>query len=184
MIPSTAVVGDPFTSTGGGHGNLSFATNSPARTTKPTYTNPGTRPAPTQEQRAALLAVISKLPHHPDTQAGRLAHQAQQAEWVKTYGYGTRVTEKTPYPLRPGTAPANSGECFTCGYTGHLGTRTGEMCETLAHRPLHVNEQQWRALCTRILKEPKLATNVHFVAIDDYGTTLQDLQGNEGGPSV
>ena len=46
------------------------------------------------------------------------------------------------------------------------------------------NEQQWRVICARILKEPKSVTNVHFVAIDDYGTTLQDLQGKGEGPST
>ena len=132
----------------------------------------------------ALNLLLNKLPHHPDNQPGRQAHQAQQAEWVKTYGYSTKVTEKTPYPLRPGTALVNSGECFTCGQPRHLGTRTGEICQALGHQPLHPNEQQWRVICSHILKEPKVATNVHFVAIDNYGTTLQDLQGNKEGPSM
>jgi hypothetical protein len=148
------------------------------------FTGPSTRPTPTPEQKAEIRLLLSKLPHHPDTPPGRQAHQAQQAEWVKAHGYGTKVTEKTPYPLRPGTAPVNSGECFTCGFPGHMGTRTGEMCEALGHRPLHPNEQQWRVICSRILKEPRAATNIHLVAIDDYGTTLQDLQGNEEGPST
>lgn len=172
---NAAAVSDPFANTGGGQGNLRFTANPTLRPTRPT---------PTLEQKAELRALLNKLPHHPDTQAGRQAHQAQQAEWVRTYGYGTRVTEKTPYPLRPGTAPANSGECFTCGQTGHLGTRTGENCEALGYRVLHPNEQQWRVICGRILKEPRSTTNVHFVAVDDYGTTLQDFQGNGEGPST
>ena len=176
--------GDPFANTGGGQGNLRFTPNTTqTQQTRPLFQNTP-RPPPTQEQKAEIRALIAKLPHHPDTQAGRQAHQAQQAEWVKTYGYGTRVTEKTPYPLRPGTAPVNSGECFTCGQPGHVGVRTGEDCLTFGYRPLHPNEQQWRVICARILKEPKSVTNVHFVAIDDYGTTLQDLQGNGEGPST
>ena len=109
-------VGDPFANTSGGRGNLAFVNNSttPHQTTsKPPFTNSNPRPAPTPEQKAEIRLLLNKFPHHPDTQAGRQAHQAQQAQWVKTFGYGTRVTEKTPYPLRPGTAPMNSGECFT-----------------------------------------------------------------------
>jgi hypothetical protein len=172
---NAAVVGDPFANTSGGQGNLRFTANTTPRPPRPT---------PTLEQKAELRTLLNKLPHHPDTQAGRQAHQAQQAEWVRTYGYGTRVTEKTPYPLRPGTAPANSGECFTCGQVGHLGARTGENCVGLGYRVLHPNEQQWRAICGRILKEPRSTTNVHYVAVDDYGTTLQDFQGNGEGPSM
>jgi hypothetical protein len=179
------VVGDPFTNVGGGRGNLAFTTNPAAvRQTKPQFTNSNPRPAATPEQKAEIRILLNRFPHHPDTLAGRQAHQAQQAEWVKTFGYGSKVTEKTPYPLRPGTSPVNSGECFTCEYHGHLGARTGETCEALGHQPLHPNEQQWRVICSRILKEPKITANVHFIAVDDYGTTLQDIQGNEEGPST
>ena len=182
---SPQVVGDPFSDASGGRGNLTFAANpTNLRQTKPPFANTNPRPAPTQEQKAEIQLLLNRFPHHPDTQAGRQAHQAQQAEWVKTFGYGTRVTEKTPYPLRPGTAPVKSGECFTCRHTGHLGVRTGETCEALGHRTLHPNEQQWRVICSRILKEPRAPTNIHLVAIDDYGTTIQDLQGNEKGPST
>jgi hypothetical protein len=182
--PHTAAIGDPFVNAGGGQGNLRFATNPTApRQTRPPFTG-SPRPPPTAEQKAELRALLNSLPHHPDTQAGRQAHQAQQAEWVRAYGYGTRVTEKTPYPLRPGTTPVNSGECFTCGNPGHVGTRTGETCIALGYRVLHPNEQQWRVICSRILKEPRTATNIHFLAIDDYGTTLHDIQGNGEGPST
>lgn len=100
---------------------------------------------------------------------------------MKTHGLGTRITESTPYPLRPGTAPVNSGECFTCGHTGHMGRRDGGGCG--GHRALHPNEQAWRVICTRILKEPRGTANIQLVAIDDYGTTWQDIQGNGEGPS-
>jgi hypothetical protein len=186
VAQNVAAATDPFSNTGGGQGNLRFAV-SPAtsRGAKPASVGLGPRPPATEEQRTALRALLAVLPHHPDTLDGRRAHQAQQAEWVRNYGFGTKVTEKTPYPLRPGTAPVNSGECFTCGKPGHLGTRTGETCIALGHRVLHPNEQQWRVICARILKEPKVTTtNIHLVAIDDYGTTLQDLQGNGEGPSA
>ena len=164
-----------FTSASGGRGNLFTQ----PRNNTSTYTP---RPPPTQADRATLLVQLQKYPQHPDTDAGRQAHRAQQADWMKTHGPGTRVTESTPYPLRPGTASINSGECFTCGFTGHLGRRDGSTCG--GQRPLHPNEQAWRAICSRILKESRATANIHLVAIDDYGTTWQDMQGNEEGPSV
>lgn len=180
--PRTTIAGDPFVNTGGGQGNLRFT--APPHQARPAFTGTNPRPAPTPEQKAEIRALLSRFPHHPDMQAGRQAHQAQQAEWVRVYGYGTKVTEKTPYPLRPGTAPVNSGECFTCGQPGHVGARTGENCVALGYRVLHPNEQQWRVICSRILKEPRHTTNIHYVAIDNYGTTLQDIQGNGEGPST
>lgn len=168
------VPANPFNTASGGRGNLF-----PQRTTNTPYTP---RPPPTQADKAALQVQLTKYPQHPETEAGRKAHQAQQADWVKFYGMGTRVTESTPYPLRPGTAPVNSGECFTCGFTGHLGRRDGSTCE--GRRPLHQNEQAWRSIVSRILREPRATVNINLVAVDDYGTVWQDEQGNEEGPSV
>ncbi|KAG6863226.1 hypothetical protein C0991_007320, partial [Blastosporella zonata] len=53
--------------------------------------------------RIAFRARYNILPHHPPTDAGRLAHQAQQKAWFDANPSGI-VTELTPYPLRPGTA--------------------------------------------------------------------------------
>lgn len=186
--PTTSSMGNftnPFTNPGGGQGNLRFTPAPlPPQYNKPAQPSYTPRPPPTEEQKAELRSLLNSLPHHPDTQAGRQAHQAQQTEWVRTHGFGTRVTEKTPYPLRPGTAPVNSGECFTCGNPGHMGSRTGEVCQSLGHRPLHHNEQQWRVICARILKEPKRTADVRYLTIDDYGTTWQGTQGNGEGPST
>ena len=172
---ATSTTANPFTSAGGGCGNL-FAQ---PRNNTSTYTP---RPPPTQADRATLLVQLQKYPQHPDTDAGRQAHRAQQADWMKTHGPGTRVIESTPYPLRPGTASINSGECFTCGFTGHLGRRDGSTCG--GQRPLHPNEQAWRVICSRVLKESRITANIQLVAVDDYGTTWQEIQGNEEGPSV
>ena len=183
--PNQQVSRDPFVNTSGSRGNLAFTTNpTTPHQFRPPFMASNPRPAPTQEQKAEICLLLNKFPHHPDTQAGRQAHQAQQAEWVRTFRYGTKVTEKTPYPLQPGTAPVNSGECFTCRYIGHLGARTSEACKALGHQPLHLNEQQWRVICAHILKEPKTATNVHFITVDDYSTTLQEIQENGEGPPM
>ena len=164
---TSTVPANPFTNTSGGSSNLFVPKN--------------TRPPPTQADKTALLARLQKYPHHPDTEAGRQAHQAQQAEWVKTHGIAAIVTENTPYPLRPGTCPVNSGECFTCGLLGHLGRRDGSTCG--GNRALNSREQTWRAICSCILKETRTAANIQLVEIDDYGTTWQEVQGKEEGPS-
>ena len=123
---------NPFTSNTGGRGNLSYGTQ-----TKPLQTNP--RPPPTQADRAALLINLQKYPHHPDSDPGRQAHRAQQADWAKAHRPNAFVTESTPYPLQPGTLPVGSGECFTCGFSGHMGKRDGSTCG--GNRPLHPHEQ-------------------------------------------
>jgi hypothetical protein len=173
--PSTTP-NDPFASGTGGRGNLFQA---PRTRTPPQNAN--TRPPATQADRVALLACLQKYPHHPDTEAGRQAHRAQQAEWAKAHGPNTFITEATPYPLRPGTLPVGSGECFTCGFAGHMGRRDGSTCG--GNRALHAHEQTWRSICSRILRQTRNAVNIQLVAVDDYGTSWQDVQGNEDGPS-
>ena len=173
---STAAPANPFMSATGGRGNLFQA---PQTATTPQ--NATTRPPATQADRAALLVHLQKYPHHPDTDAGRQAHQAQQAEWAKVHGPNAFVTESTPYPLRPGTLPVGSGECFTCGFTGHMGRRDASTCGN--NRALHAHEQTWRAIAARILRQTRNAANIQLVAVDDYGTTRQDVQGNKDGPS-
>ena len=166
------VAANPFATASGGRGNLFTQA-------KPAGTSYQPRPPPTQADRVALQAQLMKYPQHPDTEAGRKAHQAQQAEWMTTHGPGTRITESTPYPLRPGMAPVNSGECFTCEFTRHLGRRDGSTCD--GRRALHPNEQAWHSICSRILKEPKGAVNIHLVAFDNYGTSWQEMQGTGKG---
>ena len=167
---------NPFTGSGGGQGNLFYPISN-----KPPQQSGNPRPPATQADRAALLVCLQKYPHHPDTESGRQAHRAQQADWARTHGVNAMVTESTPYPLRPGTLPVGSGECFTCGFTGHLGRRDGSTCG--GNRALHLHEQAWRAICSRILRQTRNAANIQLVEVDDYGTTWQDMQGNGEGPS-
>ena len=174
MQQSRQTPANPFLGTMGGRGNLFQAPQTG------TSSQGSTRPPATQADRAALLVCLQKYPHHPDTEAGRHAHRAQQADWVKTHGLGTLVTESTPYPLRPGTLPVGSGECFTCGFSGHMGKRDGSTCG--GNRALHPHEQTWRAICSRIFRQTRVAASVQLVAVDDYGTSWQDVQGNEEGP--
>jgi hypothetical protein len=168
---------NPFTSNAGGRGNLFYPiqAKSPSQTSIP-------RPTATQADRDALLLCLQKYPHHPDTDAGKQAHQAQQADWARTHGVRAMVTESTPYPLRPGTLPVGSGECFTCGLAGHMGRRDGSTCG--GNRALHPHEQAWRAIASRILRQTRGAANIQLVMMDDYGNAWQEaVQGNEDGPS-
>lgn len=60
------------------------------------------------------------MPHHPDNAAGRAAYEEQLKQWFSANGQDGRVTEETPFPLRPGSAMICSGECFQCGAHGHI----------------------------------------------------------------
>lgn len=122
---------NPFEGGMGGQGNL-FAQAGRS------YTAPARQPA-TPADQATLRAHITSMPHHPDTQAGKLTHQGQQQAWARDHGAGTRVTELTPYPLCLGTAPINSGECYKCGCTGHIGGH----CPVPQLQQLHPNESRW-----------------------------------------
>lgn len=148
-----------FGNQGGGRGNL-FAGRA------------GPRPPSTEAEKTALREHIKNLPQHPNTPQGCLEHQKQQQAWVSKYGIGATVTEHTPYPLRPGTLPINSGECWKCGVNRH---RTNE-CMVPPERCLHPNETIWRWICATVLREPYTqarnqgTANVRLVQIDDYGT--------------
>ena len=118
------------------------------------------------------------MPHHLDTQAGKLAHQSQQQAWAMEHGVGARVSELTPYPLCPGTAVVNSGECYKCGYTSHISA----YCPVPQAQQPHPNESRWRAICTNVLKEPRAAAGIRVIAIDDYGSfATVDREGEEQG---
>jgi len=83
------------------------------------------------------------LPIHPKTPAGKIAYEAQVAQWLAQNG-DRPVNEMRPYPLSPGTEAVASGECWKCGYTGHLGTG----CPSPDHVPMI--EQKWRSIAATI----------------------------------
>ncbi|KAJ7165715.1 hypothetical protein C8R43DRAFT_878297 [Mycena crocata] len=129
------------------------------------------------EPRRLLLEAIQQLPHHPDTPEGRRAHGDQQQEAYRLYG-NTKITVNTPYLLRPGRAPLNSGECFRCGFMGH--TNYMRRCEAPVEQCLGPREQQWRRVVSQALKEPPMAVRaVGFTSwdVDDYG---RPFGGDEG----
>ncbi|KAG1811768.1 uncharacterized protein BJ212DRAFT_1239216, partial [Suillus subaureus] len=54
-----------------------------------------------------------------DTEAGYAVYGEQLRQWAVKWGEGARCTEKTPFPLTPGTVQVCSGECFRCSVHGH-----------------------------------------------------------------
>ena len=157
---------------------------------------PGQCPAPTPQQIAALRGRISILPHHPNTDAGHTAYHMQLAEWDRKYGRDTKVTEETPYPLRPGTTAVCSGECWICGRVGHR----RDQCQVAPGSPECISRQEnlWRRICGTMLGSINRdnPTQVHYVAFDRYGhhqstawieelgTTESVEQGKEDGSSA
>ncbi|KAJ7071901.1 hypothetical protein B0H15DRAFT_793145, partial [Mycena belliarum] len=128
---------------GGGRGNL-FAAPRPYQPSRPLV----------GDQRRILTEAIARITHHEDTEAGRRAHADQQQEWHRTHG-AIPMTVNTPYPLRPGRAPVNSGECFRCGHQGH--TNFQRRCVAPQDQCLSIREQQWRRIATQALREAPIA---------------------------
>lgn len=129
--------------------------------------------------RKAVKAGVAAMKHHPDTAEGRKAHKGQQEEWIAKHGPTGWVTETKPYPLRLGTAPVGSNECYRCGMVGH---RRGD-CTVLQEKQLMKQEQSWRSICGKVLKEP---VNMRWVGRTEYDSDSSDSdeEGNVGGSST
>ncbi|KAF8199387.1 hypothetical protein K438DRAFT_1583566 [Mycena galopus ATCC 62051] len=154
--PTPAPGANPFQSTGGGQGNLFAAPQTP------------------QQQQAPRAPAIARMVHHPDTDAGRHAHADQQQEWYCTHG-NIEVTVNTPYPLRSGRAPVDSGECFRCGIMGH--TNYMRRCEAPQEQCVSAREQQWRRIAAQALKDTTAAVWMVGYSpwdVDDYGRPFGD----------
>ena len=117
--PPRQVPNNPFMGTAGGQGNL-FQT---AQARGPAQ-NSTLRPPPTQADRAALLTCIQKYLHHPNTEAGRQAHQAQQAEWAKHTQWSW-----SPPPTHFNQEPSQSGQASA----SHVDSWAIWGAETAAH---------------------------------------------------
>jgi len=82
------------------------------------------------------------LPIHPNTAAGRVLYMAQIVAYL-AMSNGRGPNEFRPHPLSPGTNPVTSGECWTCGFTGH-------MRAACVGTPIPQLEQKWRSLAASI----------------------------------
>jgi hypothetical protein len=149
--------------------------------------NAGPRPQPqpnTPELQVRVRASVMAMTQHPDMPEGRLAHKEQQLEWARKHGATTWVTEDMPYPLRPGTMPVCSGECYRCGTLGHRAME----CPTPKENQLIQKEQAWRSICARVLGNQGMV-GIQWVVTSDYRTgeevaVVNGEQGNGEGLSV
>ncbi|GLB38088.1 hypothetical protein LshimejAT787_0411390 [Lyophyllum shimeji] len=142
----------------------------PSNTTNssPFYSQPpnaGMFPTRTPAQRWADVVSFALI-IHPDTPAGRALYEAQVNEWARKHG-NRGPNESRPYPLSPGSCPVGSGECWTCGYTGHR----GDSCS--ANRVIPQLERRWRSIASSIKRSlngvtpTTNATPVNFVSGGD-----------------
>ena len=110
-------------------------------------------------------------------------------------GYGSAAHESRPYPLTPGTSPVASGECFSCGKTGH------PSATCTSNRRIPEAERAWRQKANSIRAGANAAArtnspNVNLVAEDDVFVSREQYdaeviarylasqnQGNEEEPS-
>ena len=82
----------------------------------------------------------------PDTPEGMAAYLRQLTTWRAAVP-SLRPTEHTGFPLKPGGAPAGTGECYKCGKGGH---RRPE-CSTNQDQLIPPLEGTFRAICGSIL---------------------------------
>ncbi|KAJ7082085.1 hypothetical protein B0H15DRAFT_785971, partial [Mycena belliarum] len=167
---AAAANASPFQGTaGGGRGNLfapraqQFQARAPYQAApRAPYQPRAVQPPLAGNDRRILLEAIARIPHHPDTEAGRRAHGDQQQAWHRVHG-NVEVSVDTPYPLRPGCAPLNSGECFRCGHGGH--TNINRACPAPLDQCINPREQQWRRIATQALRETAAVRMVGIGAV-------------------
>ncbi|KAI6009916.1 hypothetical protein PISMIDRAFT_30456 [Pisolithus microcarpus 441] len=99
--------------------------------------------------RSQILEKMSVLPKQPDTEVGRRQYEADVKLWHRTYGYDTPLSLERPYPLKPGTAAAGAGKCFSCGLVTDP-PHVGSMCT--AKEMLKPHETRWRQLVAGMLR--------------------------------
>lgn len=151
--------------------------------------------------RTRLVAQYSAIPHHPDSDAGKQAYAQQVQEWHTTHGADAIPNSSRPYPLKPGTAPLGSWECFNCG----LATAPVHQAYECNYPAVLSHETKWRKtvshMVSRTLATAPLTgtpTNVQFmvlapshpisqVAYQYYASptdtySMYDLVGNGYGP--
>jgi hypothetical protein len=155
---------DPFISRGGGRGNL--FNRAPYQPRKP----------PTEEQKTTMTNTLASTTQHENTQQGREAYRNQLIEWAKLYGANTKVSERTPFPLKPGTAPAGSGECYGCGMVVDDREHTAASCTGVK---VPVKEREWRAIVGNVMGNRGRTRQINLLSYDDEDLAWIDRIGIE-----
>ncbi|KAG1775750.1 hypothetical protein EV702DRAFT_1046647 [Suillus placidus] len=116
--------------------------------------------------RARTVAQYATIPHHPDSDMGRQAYTQQIQEWHTQHGTKAIPNSQRPYPLKPGTSPIGSRECFNCG----MAMAPPHQAYDCPNTPLPPQETKWRETISRLVSRalapaatPGPTTNIQYV---------------------
>ncbi|KAJ7159801.1 hypothetical protein C8R43DRAFT_1124170 [Mycena crocata] len=111
-----------------------------------------TPPEMTDEGRAHLRKIVERLTASMlrDDIAGRTEYDRRINGFTAVHGTRKVLLERTGYPLRPGTAPPLSGECFVCGKV----TTPWHGAATCPGPRVPPREKIFRGLCKKYLGQP------------------------------
>jgi hypothetical protein len=121
----------------------------------------GTRtaePEVTPELCDRVRELIARYPVQPMSDQGMREYSQQVKLWMERHPNTRLASWETGYPLRPGTKPVCSKECWQCGQGFHK----GERCTSLE---VPQPERWWRSYCARTLGQAGFgqATAVQWV---------------------
>ncbi|KAG1777133.1 hypothetical protein EV702DRAFT_1045527 [Suillus placidus] len=138
----------------------------------PQATNPGFPQTPTRARggspadRARVAVQYASIIHHPDMEAGKQAYNQQVQDWHTQHGTEAVPNSQRPYPLKPGTSPIGSRQCFNCG----IATAPPHQAYDCSNTPLPPQETKWRETISRLVSRtltsapmPSTPKNVQFV---------------------
>ncbi|KAG1846476.1 hypothetical protein C8R48DRAFT_677810 [Suillus tomentosus] len=130
------------------------------------YPQTPTRRGGSPADRMRTAAQYATIPHHPNSDAGKQAYAQQVQEWHALHGSEAIPNSQRPYPLKPGTSPIGSRECFNCG----MATLPPHQSYDCPNEPLPAQEMKWRETVSRLVSRtlampttPGSATNVQYV---------------------
>ncbi len=106
--------------------------------------------------------------------------KAEVETWGTTYGVGGGFTEQTIIPLKPGTRPVCSWECWKCGKESH-GRTNGNPNPCPNPRALPPAENDWRFYChTQLGAGTTQRVNAVQMAGESMFDGMDDLENGGG----